>query len=107
MATANLERIRTIRDFRSLIVYLRDELDWPIEANDVENLSFDYDPSELGLDQQCKVKIKEIKQLRPLAAMQPWGVFYINFEPKYLPVVVLRRILRALVPKKRASASRS
>ncbi|MDP2884780.1 MAG: type ISP restriction/modification enzyme, partial [Ignavibacteria bacterium] len=36
-----------------------------------------------------------------------WGIFFINFEPKRLPVVVLRRILRSLVIKKRQSANRA
>ncbi|MEX2117490.1 MAG: DNA methyltransferase, partial [Bacteroidota bacterium] len=35
---------------------------------------------------------------------QPWGIFWIEFENRHLPVVVMRRILRALVPRKRASA---
>ncbi|HEY0079579.1 MAG TPA: type ISP restriction/modification enzyme [Pyrinomonadaceae bacterium] len=60
----------------------------------------------MGLDAKTAVRIKEIKQLRPLVTNQPWGIFYINFEPKLLPIVVLRRILRSLVIKKRASASR-
>ena len=32
---------------------------------------------------------------------QPWGVFYVEFESKRLPVVVLRRILCSLVPSSR------
>src|SRR5205085_9738793 len=47
------------------------------------------------------------KQLRPLVTNQPWGIFFINFEPKRLPIVALRRILRSLVIKKRASANKS
>ena len=46
-------------------------------------------------------------QLRPLLSNQPWGIFFVKFEPKKLPVVVLRRILRELVIKKRASANRA
>src|SRR4051812_32114760 len=102
-----LEQLRSIRSFPSLVKYLRDELGWPIESDDVEDLTFEYEPEELGLDKQTAVKIKEIKQLRPLADNQPWGIFYINFEPKRLPIVALRRILRSLVIKKRASANRA
>ena len=104
---ADLERLRSIRTFPSLIKYLRDELDWPIESDDFDDLTFDYEPEELGLDAKTAVKVKEIKQLRPLTTNQPWGVFFLNFEPKRLPVVVLRRILRSLVLKKRQSASRA
>jgi predicted helicase len=103
----DVERLRSIKTFPSLVKYLRDELDWPIESDDFDELTFDYEPGELGLDAKTAVNVKEIKQLRPLASNQPWGIFFINFEPKRLPVVVLRRILRALVLKKRQSANKS
>jgi type I restriction-modification system DNA methylase subunit len=102
-----LERLKSIHSFPSLVAYLRDELDWPIEREDFDDLTFEYEAEELGIDAKTAAKIKEIKQLRPLADGQPWGIFFINFEPKRLPVVALRRILRALVIKKRASANRS
>ncbi len=104
---ADLERLRSIRTFPSLIKYLRDDLEWPIETDGYDDLMFDYEPEELGLDAKTAVKVKEIKQLRPLTTNQPWGVFFLNFEPKRLPVVVLRRILRSLVIKKRQSSSRA
>lgn len=103
----NLERLRSIKTFPSLVKYLRDELDWPIESDDVEELSFDYTAEELGLDPKSAVKIKEIKQLRPFVSGQPWGIFFVNFEKAKLPVVAMRLILRALVLKKRASANKS
>ncbi len=56
----DLERLRLIKSFPSLVKYLRDELDWPIESDDVENLSFDYQPEELGLDPKTAVKIKRL-----------------------------------------------
>ncbi len=107
MHTTELEHIRSIKSFPSLLKYLRDELEWPIDSEEVEDITYEYDPEELGLDEKTAVKIKEIKQLRPLTTHQPWGIFFINFEPKRLPVVVLRRILRALVIKKRASAKQA
>ncbi len=106
MRNRDLDRIKSIADFPSLVEYLREDLGWELEAEDVEDLVFEYEPEELGLDETHKVKINEIKQLRPFVTSdQPWGIFYLDFEPKRLPVVVLRRILRSLVPKKRASAS--
>jgi hypothetical protein len=102
----DVERLQSIRTFPQLVKYLRDELGWPIESDDAEDLTFDYEPHELGLDDEAAVKIKQIKQLRPLTSKQPWGIFFINFEPKRLPVVVLRRILSALVIRKRASAKK-
>ncbi len=107
MGVPAIQRLRAIRTFPSLVKYLRDELDWPIESEDFDELTFDYQPEELGLDAKAAVKIKEIRQLRPLTHNQPWGIFFINFEPKRLPVVALRRILSKLVIKKRASAKKA
>jgi len=107
VSAPDIERLRAIRTFPSLIKYLRDELDWPIEVEDFEEMTFDYEPEELGLDPKTAAKIDEIKQLRPLVTNQPWGIFFIKFEPKRLPVVVLRRILSQLVVKKRASSRRT
>jgi type I restriction-modification system DNA methylase subunit len=95
--------IQSIRNFKSLVKYLRKHLDWPIDEEQADDLTFDYTPSELGLDEQAAVKIKDIKQIRPLAAGQPWGIFWIEFENKRLPVVVMRRILAALVKSKRGA----
>jgi predicted helicase len=101
------DEIRAIKTFPQLVKYLRDELDWPIETEDFEEITFDYNPEELGIDPATAAKILEIKQLRPMTANQPWGIFFLKFEPKKLPVVVLRRILSKLVIKKRASAKTS
>src|SRR5205823_3596208 len=79
----------------------------PIETDEVEDLTFDYEPEEVGLDAQHAAKVKQIKQLRPLETNQPWGIFFVEFEKKKLPVVVLRRILSHLVVKKRASANKN
>jgi hypothetical protein len=106
VSTGDLARLRSIKTFPALVKYLRDELDWPIESDDFDDLTFDYQPEELGLDAKAAVKIKEIKQLRPLHSKQPWGIFWINFEKRHLPMVVLRRVLGNLITKKRAGASK-
>src|ERR1700722_16660262 len=101
------EALRGIRTFPQLIKFLRDEMDWPIESDDFEELTFDYTPEELGIDTAVAAKIEKngIKRLRPLSANQPWGIFFVKFEPKRLPVVALRRVLSRVVLKKRASAN--
>ena len=93
MADYDRERLRAIRTFPLLVKYLRDELDWPIEADNFEDLTFDWNPEELGIDPASAAKIEEIKQLRPLVSNQPWGIFFVKFAPKRLPIVALRRIL--------------
>lgn len=104
MANGIAEDIKRIRNFESLLKYLQRNLDWPIDLEEIEDMAFEYKPEELGLDNSCKVQIQEIRLLRPFTTNQPWGVFWIEFENRQLPVVVMRRILRALVPKKRATA---
>src|SRR5450759_2213132 len=99
---AELARIRT---FPSLVRYLRDEMGWPIQADDFEELTFEYTPEELGIGAANAAAIQEIKRLRPLSPKQPWGIFFVKFEPKKLPVIVLRRILNQVALKKRASAN--
>ena len=102
------ERLAGIRRFDQLVAYLRDELGWPIASDDFEELTFEYDPKEeLGIDAKNAAKIQEIKRLRPLAPGQPWGIFFVKFQPKRLPVVALRRILGQVALKRRASANRT
>ena len=100
--------LAAIRRFDQLIAYLRDEMGWPIARDsfdDVDDLFYDFTPEELGIDTKNAAKIQEIKRLRPLSTHQPWGIFFVKFEPKQLPVVALRRILSQVALKKRASAN--
>jgi len=99
--------LANIKQFSQLIAYLRDEMGWPIKGGDFEELTFDFTPEELGIDLKTAAKIQEIKRLRPLSPSQPWGIFFVKFEPKKLPVVALRRILGQVAIKKRASANSS
>ena len=107
MPTDHRERLASIRRFDQLVAYLRDELGWPINSDDFDTLMYDYTAEELGLDEKNAAKIQEIKRLRPLVPNQPWGIFFVKFEPKRLPVVALRRILGRFALKKRASANQS
>ncbi len=105
MPADHRELLARIRRFDQLVAYLRDELGWPIESDDFEELTFEYTAEELGIDAKSAAKIQEIKRLRPLVPGQPWGIFFVKFEPKRLPVVALRRILGQVAVKKRASSN--
>lgn len=105
MTTDYRTMLAAVKSFDQLVEFLRDEMDWPIVYDDFEELTFEYSAEELGIDAINAAKIQEIKRLRPLTANQPWGVFFVKFEPKRLPVVALRSILGRVVPKKRASAN--
>lgn len=101
------QQLQSIATFADLVRYLEDELDWPLHEYGFEELTFEYQPAELGLKEADAAKVKSIHQLRPLQYGQPWGIFFVEFERKKLPVVVLRRILSHLVVKKRAAANRA
>ncbi len=107
MSKYSREQLQQIKSFPQLVKYLQEELEWPITKESFDDLTFDYEPEELGIDSKTAAKIDQIKQLRPLVTNQPWGIFFIKFEPKRLPVVALRRILSQLVIKKRTSAKKS
>ena len=103
MQPEDIQKLRSLTTFESLVDYLRDELDWPIEAEKAEDITFEYTPEELGLSPEAAVKIRNIRQLRPLQDNQLWGIFWIDFEPKKLPVTIMRRILNRLVSKQRGA----
>jgi hypothetical protein len=108
MPTDHRGRLATVKRFDQLIAYLRDEMGWPIARDsfeEVDDLFYDFTADELGIDPKTAAKIQEIKRLRPLSPKQPWGIFFVKFDPKKLPVVALRRILSQVALKKRASAN--
>ncbi|MBS1836499.1 MAG: hypothetical protein JST64_02245, partial [Actinobacteria bacterium] len=49
MTTLNPNDLRDITSFDDVIEYLTDELDWPIDADDLEEATFEWDPDELGI----------------------------------------------------------
>ena len=108
MPTDHYAALADIKTFPQLITYLRDEMGWPIARDsfeDVDDLFYDFTADELGIDPKTAAKITEIKRLKPLSTRQPWGIFFVKFEPRKLPVVALRRILSKVAMKKRASAN--
>ena len=108
MPTDHRSALASIKRFDQLIAYLRNEMGWPIARDsfeDVDDLFYDFTADELGIDPKTAAKIESIKRLRPLSPRQPWGIFFVKFEPKKLPVVALRRILSQVALKKRASAN--
>lgn len=102
-----LQRLQEIKTLPSLLKYLKEELNWPIGSEDVEEVTFDYHPAELGFDSASTAKIDEVRQLRPLTPGQKWGIFWVKFGKKQLPVQMLRRALGNLVVKKRATTKKS
>lgn len=105
MTEITAEELAKVNSFPRLVALLRDKLEWPIsEDYDFDDVVFEYEPHELGLKAEETAKLREIHQLRPLVTGQPWGIFFLSFDNKAMSVTVLRRILRALVVKQRASS---
>ena len=78
-------KLKQIKRFDQLIVYLRDEMGWPIAKDsfeDVDDLFYEFSSEELGIDSKTAAKIIEIKRLRPFTPNQPWGIFFVKFEQK-------------------------
>ena len=101
-----IDALRDIRTFAQVSVYLRDELGWPLEGADLEDeslddLTYDWDPAELGVPADKLRDVVRLQQMRPLTADQPWGVFLVQFEGPRLPITQLRRLLQALVTRQR------
>jgi predicted helicase len=106
MISMNTEKIKSIKDFKSLAHFLAEELSWPIDPEnvDVDDLVFEYQPDDIGLSDEFAAKVQSIKQIRPLDTNQPWSIFWVDFENKKLPLTVLRRILNVFVTKKRGNS---
>ena len=67
------EQLRKIHTFKDLLHYLEEKLDWPLHEYQFDELTFEYQPEELGLKEEDAAKVKTIHQLRPLHQGQPWG----------------------------------
>jgi predicted helicase len=97
------ERLRSVRTMDDVLKYLADELDWPIDADDLEDATYPYTPDELGIPVDQMPHLVSLRQLQPLTTHQPWGIFFLEFSGPRLPLTPLRRLLHSIVTKKRAS----
>ena len=104
------EALRGIRTFADVCDYFVDELEWPLDLSQLddeslEDITFDWDPNELGIPRERLKNLQRLRQMRPLTAGQPWGVFFVEFDGARLPRMQVRRLLQALVQRKRADKS--
>ena len=107
------ETMRGIRTFAQVFQYLVDDQDWPLELpdqleeDDLTAVTYDWDPAELGIPAERLKDFKRLQQMRPLTVNQPWGVFFLEFSGPRLRYTPIRRLLRALVTKKRVAGAAS
>ena len=71
------------------------------DFEDINELTYDFDAKDIHLKTEEFVKIKSLKQLRPLYDKQPWGIFFVDFESKRFEISSLRKILSGLIPKRK------
>ena len=99
--------IRNVQNINHLIMYFSKVLNWDIDTDsfdDIDDISYDFSASDLGLKEEAFAKIKTIKQLPPMVDGQKWGIFCIEFDSKRFEVTALRKVLSGLVPSRRNSA---
>lgn len=102
-----------VKTFDQLLPWLASNLEWPVDEIEIapetafDDLTYEYEAKELGLKQEDIAHVREIRQLRPLVTNQPWGIFFVNFEDKKIPVGVLKRILGGLTIRKRQAANKA
>ena len=109
-SSGGAEALRDVRTFMEVFRYLVDVRGWPLEADHIEEddldaVTYDWDAQDLGIPADGLRDLQELRQMRPLTAGQPWGVFFLEFGGKRLPKVQVRRLLRALVARKRTAGS--
>ena len=96
--------LRKVNDIESLMAYFSEKLGWAIDPDDyydIDDITYDFDATDLGLKEEAFAKITSLKQLRPLVDEQRWGIFFVNFESNRFEVSALRKILSGLIPARR------
>ena len=75
--------LRKVNDIESLMAYFSEKLGlaiYPDDYYDIDDITYDFEASDLGLKEEAFAKITSLKQLRPLVDNQRWGIFFVNFE---------------------------
>lgn len=99
--------IREVKNITDLIGYFSTNLGWDIDIDDfdnIEDISYDFDASDIGLREESFAKILSLRQLQPLVDGQQWGIFCVEFDSNKFEPSALKKILSGLIPRKRNSA---
>ena len=103
--------IHNIRNFDTLLDFLREKLGWHIpEDVELEDIAYPWSPEDLDLDELTEERIPECQQLPPFPTnqptleifedTQPWGIFFLQFDSETIYRTALRRVLRGLVERR-------
>ncbi len=96
--------LKSVNSIESMLRYCNDSLKWNIDEeyfDDIDELTYDFSASDLGIKDEEFAKINVLKQMRPLTDNQDWAVFFVEFEGKHIDVTALRKVLNAIVPKRK------
>jgi hypothetical protein len=91
-----------------MVTFLSQECGWPIDEDLIKHVAWEVSNESLGINEEYQINEIKVYELRPLTGNQPWGVFFVSVDgTDRLSVTLLRRLLKALVKKKRATTSSS
>lgn len=95
--------LKNVNSIESMLRYCNDSLKWNIDEDyfdDIDELTYDFTASDLGIKDEEFAKISTLKHMRPLTDNQDWAVFLVDFESKRIDITTLRRVLNAIIPKR-------
>ncbi|MDO8578011.1 MAG: hypothetical protein Q7R50_02400 [Dehalococcoidales bacterium] len=103
MPKLELDQLRAVSDLPSLVGYLRDQLEWPIEDANTDDLTFEWSADTLRVAEHHASALSsgQIRQLRRVTTSQPWGIFLVEFNDDSVHSGLLREILRGLAANRR------
>ena len=74
--------IHNIRDFDTLLDFLREKLGWPIpEDVELEDIAYPWSPEDLDLDELSEERVPECQQLPSFPPSQPTFEFAEDTQP--------------------------
>ena len=108
--------VHNIRNFDTLLDFLREKLGWHIpEDVEFEDVAYPLSAEDLDLDELTQDRIGDYWQLPPFPPSQPtlgifedtqpWGIFFLQFNSESIYRTALRRVLRGLVERRDRNSS--
>ena len=108
--------VHNIRNFDTLLDFLREKLGWRIpEDVEFEDVTYPFTAEDLDLDELTQGWIADYWQLPPFPPSQPtlgifedtqpWGIFFLQFNSESIYRTALRRVLRGLVERRDRNSS--
>jgi hypothetical protein len=88
--------LRSITSLEEVVALLSNELDWPLNAENIEQITFAFTAEELGANANLQRNVNSIRQLRPFTKDQPWGIFLLDLSGATLLKKNIRDMLKAL-----------